>query len=94
MEITKNNHEQHTRRNNIEIQGIPATVADGYLENKVIDIFRCLKININPSDIEDCHRLDNLIHSTWSSKSLIKIRKSMNENQYQLKLRMIYSIST
>ena len=94
MEITKNNHEQYTRRNNIEIQGIPATVADGYLENKVIDIFRCLKININPSNIEDRHRLDNLIHSTWSSKGLIKIRKSMNENQYQLKLRMIYSIST
>ena len=64
MEITKNNHEQYTRCNNIEIQGIPATVADGYLENKVIDIFRCLKININPSDVEDCHRLDNLIHST------------------------------
>ena len=43
MEITNNNHEQYTRRNNIEIQGIPATVADCYLENKVIDIFRCLK---------------------------------------------------
>ena len=59
MEITKNNHEQYTRRNNIEIQGIPATAADDNLEIKVIDIFRCLKINIDPSDIEDCHRLGN-----------------------------------
>ena len=29
-----------TRRNDIEIQGIPATVKDEHLENKVIDIFR------------------------------------------------------
>ena len=145
MEIAKNNHEQYTRRNNIEIQGIPATVADDHLENKVIDIFRCFKINSDSSDIEDCHRLGNstpknaivgfvnrkfckkalqakfdlrkmtsaelhfdtspvlyfsenltpynqhfawkcreltranLIHITWSSKGLIKIRSSMNE---------------
>ena len=59
MEIAKNNHDQYTRRNNIEIQGIPATVKDEYLENKVIDILRGLKINIDPSFIEDCHRLGN-----------------------------------
>ena len=59
MEIAKNNHDQYTRRNNIEIQGIPARVKDEHLENKVIDIFRCLKISIDPSDIEDCHRLGN-----------------------------------
>ena len=57
MKIAKNNHEQYKRRNNM--QGIPATVADDHLENKIIDIFRCLKINIDPSDIEDCHRLCN-----------------------------------
>ena len=145
MEIAKNNHDQYTRRNNIEIQGIPARVKDEHLENKVIDIFRCLKISIDPSDIEDCHRLGNstpkntivrfvnrkfckkaleakfdlrkinnaelhfdtssvlyfsenltpynqylawkcrelkranLIYSTWSSKGLIKISRSMNE---------------
>ena len=33
MEKAKNNHEQYTRCNNIEIQGIPATVADDHLEN-------------------------------------------------------------
>ena len=59
MEIAKNNHDQYTWRNNIEIQSIPATVKDKHLENKVIDIFRCLKINIDPSYIEDCHRLGN-----------------------------------
>ena len=41
MEIAKHKHDQYTQCNNIEIQGIPATVKDEHLENKVIDIFRC-----------------------------------------------------
>ena len=61
MEVAKNNNDQYTWHNNIEIQGIPATVKDENLENKVIDIFRCLKTNTDPSDIEDCHRLGNSI---------------------------------
>ena len=35
-EIAKNNHEQYTLRHNIEIKGIPATVTDDHLENKVM----------------------------------------------------------
>ena len=35
-EIAKNNHEQYTLRHNIEIIGIPATVTDDHLENKVM----------------------------------------------------------
>ena len=43
MEIAENNNEQCTRRNNPEIQGVPVTVADDHLQNKLINIFRCLK---------------------------------------------------
>ena len=54
----KSNHlDQHNRRNNLEIQGIPANVTDHELEGKVIDIFRCLGIEVKGSDIEDCNRL-------------------------------------
>ena len=68
-----------TRRNDIEIQGIPATVKDEHLENKVIDIFRCLKINIDPSDIEDCHRLGNstpknTIYSSFCQSQILRKR--------------------
>ena len=59
LETAKNNHEQYTQRNNIEIQGISAAVADDHLEHKVIYIFRCLKTNIDPSDVEDCCKLGN-----------------------------------
>ena len=59
MEIAKNNNDQYTWCYNIEIQGIPATVKDEHLENKVIDMVRCFKINIDLSDIEDCLRFGN-----------------------------------
>ena len=136
--------DQCSRRNNIEIQGIPKTVKDEELESKVIDIFSALNINITSKDVEDCHRLgkdgkniivrlvnrkhcyqalnrkmdlrkiDNsslafhpdvklylsenltpcnqylgwkcrelkrasLIHSSWSSRGVIKLRRTMNE---------------
>ena len=45
------------RRNNIEIQGIPSSVQDNLLEDKVIDIFSQLNIIISKSDNEDCRRL-------------------------------------
>ena len=34
-----NNLDQYNRRNNLEIQGIPANATDDELEGKVIDIF-------------------------------------------------------
>ena len=37
-----NNLDQYNRRNNFEIQGIPANVTDDKLEGNVIDIFSCL----------------------------------------------------
>ena len=54
----KNNHlDQYSRRNNLDIQGIPANITDDELEGKVIDVFSCLGIEVKGSDMEDCHRL-------------------------------------
>ena len=52
-----NKLDQYNRRNNFEIQGIPSTVGDEVLEDKVIEIFECLNIPLAKSDIEDCHWL-------------------------------------
>ena len=49
--------DQYSRRNNIEIQGIPETIKDEELESKVIDIFSALNISISNKDMEDCPRL-------------------------------------
>ena len=51
VEIPENKLEQHTRRNNIEIQGIPSSVQDKLLEDKVIDIFCHLNITISKSQL-------------------------------------------
>ena len=53
----KNNHlDQYSRRNNLEIQVIPANITDDKLEGKVIDIFSCLGIEVKGADTEDCCR--------------------------------------
>ena len=49
--------EQSRRRNNIEITGIPDTVQDNELENKVIGIFDAIGVEANSADFEDCHRV-------------------------------------
>ena len=47
----------NSRRNNLEIHGIPTEVKDNQLEEKVMHIFSQLNISLSKSDIEDCHRL-------------------------------------
>ena len=49
--------EQYGRRNNIEITGIPDTVRDNELENKVIEIFDAIGVEAKPADFEYCHRV-------------------------------------
>ena len=57
LQKASNKQDQYSRRNNLEIHGIPAEVKDDQLEEKVIDIFSQLNISLSKSDIEDCHRL-------------------------------------
>ena len=52
-----NSLDQYNQRNNLEIQGIPSNVSDNALEDKVIDIFHLLNINVSKNDIADCHML-------------------------------------
>ena len=49
--------EQYGRRNNIEITGIPDTVQDYVLENKVIGIFDAIGVESKSANFEDCHRV-------------------------------------
>ena len=49
--------EQYTRRNNIEISGIPIKIPNEDLENTIITICKDSGVEIEPKDIEGCHRL-------------------------------------
>ena len=49
--------EQYTRRNNLEISGIPNNISDEALETKCIEILEAVDISVDNSEIEACHRL-------------------------------------
>ena len=57
LDISRNKLDQFTRRNNIEILGIPATVSDDHLEHKVLNICKSMNLTVENSDIEGCHRI-------------------------------------
>ena len=50
-------NEQYSRRECLEISGIPASVADKDLESKVLEILEEIDVPIDPTLVEDCHRL-------------------------------------
>ena len=64
VEISCNNLEQYTRRNNTEIQGIPSHIPDEKLEEKIIEVFGAMNTAITKNDVEDCHRLGKSSKST------------------------------
>ena len=50
LDQKNNSLDQYTRSNNLEIQGIVANVADEKLEEKVIDIFSFLGIQVEAAE--------------------------------------------
>ena len=52
--------DQYSRRECLEIAGIPNKINDRCLEKFIFDeIFRKLDLNINACDVSACHRLKN-----------------------------------
>ena len=48
---------QYSRRECLEVVGIPRSVDDNILEEKVIQVFEKVGCNIDSSNIEACHRI-------------------------------------
>ena len=57
LEISKNDLDQYSRHNIIEIPGIPASVTDDLLQGKVTDILKSIDVKDVKNDFEDCHRM-------------------------------------
>ena len=57
LEIQNNNVDQYSRRNNVEISGIPQSVSDNQLEEKVVHILKAIDVNVTTNEIEACHHL-------------------------------------
>ena len=71
--------EQYSRRECLEIVGIPAEIADKDLESKVCDVMKEIGVDLSGSDIQACHRLrkkDRTIIKFTNRKKCIKILKN------------------
>ena len=55
LEKSQAKAEKYSRRNNVEISGIPHEILDNTREGKVIDICKDAGIEIGHMDIEGCH---------------------------------------
>ena len=76
-------NEQYSRRESLEIVGIPETVINSSLEETTLHIFKELDISIDTSDIEVCHRVGlpcwkKLIMKMFRRKDGNRVRRVKN----------------
>ena len=71
LEKSQAKSEQYSRRINIELSGIPNDIPEDNLVKVVIDICRDSDVEIEPKDIEGCHRLPVFRYSRDSNKRVI-----------------------
>lgn len=71
-------NDQYSRRNNIEITGIPDSVPNNLLEGKVLEILSYLNINLKYWDIEACHRLNNNPNSKSPARVIVRFVNRKN----------------
>ena len=79
LEINQNEHEQYGRRNNIEVSGIPDSVKDNCLKQKIISVFTSVGIDVKSYDIEACHRIGKSRNS--SKKTIVCFSNRMFAKQ-------------
>ena len=63
--------ERDSRRNNVELSGIPNSICDEDLENTVINFCKESGIDVDARDIEGCHRLPLSRNSRGHEKRVI-----------------------
>ena len=75
---------QYSRRECLEVAGIPRQVDDKNLETKVLSIFQKIGCTIDPTFIDDCHRLgknnDRVIVKFTrrkDCKQILKVKKDL-----------------
>ena len=65
-------NEQYSRRECLEVTGIPDNIPNSDLEDTVLKIFSETGVTINPRDVEACHRLNQ---KSKPKKVIIKLSK-------------------
>ena len=84
LERQTNANSQYSRRECLEISGIPSSVGHDQLEGKVCEILKSIDVEVPPNKIEACHRLKN--NQTIIKFSSRKDCKKVLENRSKLKV--------
>ena len=63
---------QYSRRETLEISGIPENIDDGELEGKVLTVLSKLDVNIDPANVEACHWLNS---NNKGKKAILKLSR-------------------
>ena len=85
---------QYSRRESLEVVGIPRSVNDNTLKEKVIQVFEKVGCNIDPSNIEACHRITKKNDSAivkFSRRRDCQRVQSVKKNLQKLKMQGIGS---
>ena len=72
LEQNLNSLGQYGRRNNLILSGIPESIPDNQLENKVSSILSDIGVSIQSKEIEACHRFGKTDRKTKSKKTIIR----------------------
>ena len=94
LESTINQVEQHGRRNNIVISGIPNGIGDNDSESTVSDIMKDVDVDINSSDIEACHRIVKSDRRTASKKTIVRFINKKHCKKALIKRKNFATINT
>ena len=73
--------EQYSRRECLEISGIPESVSDNSLEDKIQGVLRGIDVEFDAKNIESCHRLKGK-----GSKGRVILKLSRRKDAEEVKL--------
>ena len=94
LESKCNSSEQYRRRNNLEISGIPDSVDQTDLEDKVVEIFDKIGVDLSNDEIEACHRIGKSKDNSKTTIICLVNRKKCKSALFnRKKLRNIHTTS-
>ena len=73
LECKCHENQQYSRKECLEISGIPSSNEDSALQDPVLKLFSKVDVLIDPSNVEDCHRLKS--SNNAPQKFIIKLSK-------------------
>ena len=90
LERQRWSNSQYSRRDCVEISGIPETIENKDLEGTVLGIFEKLDVMVDPSNVEGCHWIKS---SKGAKKVIAKLFRRKDVNKVRLLIKSLKDMS-